>query len=420
MGLIIHGANVLTDEGLQLLDVSIGNGEVVAVGAGLSRGGHETIDASGKVLGPGFVDLHVHLREPGQTWKEDIESGTKAAAAGGFTAVVAMPNTYPAIDSKETFDRVSLAARQAQIDVIIAGALTENREGAAMSHLDDLYDRGVRIFTDDGDSVADAGVFRSVLRYLSDRPDVVVAQHSEDVSISADGHLHDGAIAWHLGIRGIPAAAEEVVIARDLVLAAETGVHYHAQHLSSAGSVQMIRDAKKRGMKVTAEVTPHHLLLTGSDMSGLDANFKMYPPLRGESDRHSLVRGLADGTIDVVATDHAPHSREEKDVTFETAPRGVIGLETAFSAVLEALDGDQVTLFDRMSISPAAIANMANQGNPVSVGAPANLVLVDPEQTWVPTEFVSRSANSPFLGRKLKGRVIATISRGEVVFGAYS
>jgi len=211
-----------------------------------------------------------------------------------------------------------------------------------------------------------------------------------------------------------------VIIARDLILAAESGVHYHAQHLSSAGSVELIRDAKDRGIKVTAEVTPHHLLLTESDTADLDTNFKMYPPLRSEIDRDILVRALADGTIDAVGTDHAPHSPEEKDVTFETAPRGVIGLETAFSAVLEALNGDMATLFNRMSIGPAAISNMANQGNPVSVGAPANLVLVDPAQTWAPVEFVSRSANSPFLGRKMKGRVIATISRGKVVFGGPS
>lgn len=420
MRLIIHGARVLTGDGLQFVDVAIADGSVVEVGTDLSREGKEAIDGSGMVLGPGFVDVHVHLREPGQTWKEDIASGTNAAAAGGFTAVVAMPNTNPAIDSGDTFDRIASAAEQARIDVAIAGALTEGRAGAVMSHLDDLYDRGVRIFTDDGDCVADAGVFRSVLRYLSDRPDVVVAQHGEDVSISGDGHLHDGEIAWQLGIRGIPATAEEVVVARDLILAAEFGVHYHAQHISCAGSVELIRNAKKRGIKVTAEVTPHHLILNESDVSGLDANFKMYPPLRGKNDRDRLVEGLIDGTIDVVATDHAPHAPEEKDVTFERAPRGVIGLETAFSAVLEALDGDLVSLFDRMSIRAAAIAHMPHQGQVVAVGSAANLVLIDPEQSWVPKEFASRSANSSFLGRKLKGRIIATISRGEVVFRGIS
>lgn len=417
MSLAVTGATVLTDDGFRQLDVLLDEGRVQGIGVIDAGSAAEILDGTGLVLGPGFVDLHVHFREPGQTWKEDIASGSNSAVAGGFTAVVAMPNTQPAIDSAQVLDHALDVARSAAAAVSFAGALTMGRAGTEMSHLDDLYEHGVRVFSDDGDCVGDAGLLRAVMRYLSDRPDVVVAQHAEDPSIGADGHLHDGKIAWDLGLRGIPASAESTVIARDLILAAEFDVHYHAQHISTAASVELIRRAKEIGLRVTAEVTPHHLLLSETDVTSLDTNFKMYPPLRSPGDRECLVDALADGTIDAVASDHAPHTGEEKDTTFERAPRGVIGLETAFSAAFEALDRDLEALFDRMSVRPARIGGLSEEGRSVAVGSPANLVLIDPNATWTPREFLSRSSNSPFLGRELKGKVIATIKNGEVVFG---
>jgi dihydroorotase len=417
MSLAITGARVFTGQGLRDVDVMLDAGHVQQVGVIDTQGDFETIDGSGLVLGPGFVDLHVHFREPGQTWKEDIASGSASAVAGGFTAVVAMPNTQPAIDSGHVLDRVAGAARDVPAEVHFAGALTMGRAGADMAHLDDLYERGVRVFSDDGDCVADAGLLRAAMQYLSDRSGVVVAQHAEDVLIGNGGQLHDGEVARALGLRGIPPSAESTIIARDLILAAELDVHYHAQHISTTGSVELIRRAKDLGLRVSAEVTPHHLLLNESDAATLDTNFKMYPPLRSRDDRDQLIAALIEGTIDAVATDHAPHTVEEKDATFEKAPRGVIGLETAFSATYEALDRDLEVLFDRMSVRPAKIVGMAGHGQPIAQGSAANLVLIDPTATWTPDVFASRSSNSAFLGREMAGRVVATIRDGDVVFG---
>jgi dihydroorotase len=414
--LVVKGARVFTADGLVNTDVVIDQERIAQMGNIDPTPDLTVIDGTGQILGPGFVDLHVHVREPGQTWKEDLDSVSAAALVGGFTGLVAMPNTEPAMDSGTVYDSISNRLAAADVAIVVAGALTMGRRGEAMSHLDDLYDRGVRIFTDDGDCVGDAGLLRDVMRYLSDRPDVVIAQHAEERSISRNGHLHDGIVGAKLGIKGVPAAAEAVVIARDLVLAAEFGIHYHAQHISAAESVELIRRAKSEGVMVTAEVTPHHLALTEDSLAGLDPNMKMYPPLRSPADREALIAGLEDGTIDAVATDHAPHTVEEKDVTFEDAPRGVIGLETALPAVLGALNGNIETLFQRMSVQPSEIAGLADQGQFVSVGAVANLVLVDPNAGWVPEHFVSRSSNSPFWGTHLVGRVSRTFRNGAIVY----
>lgn len=413
--IVVKSARVLGRDGLIESDVGITDDLVTAVGTLDIPGSARVIDGTGFVLGPGFVDLHVHFRDPGETWKEDISSGTAAAAAGGFTAVVVMPNTSPPIDSADVARRITSV--RAPIELVVAGTLTMGRKGKEMAHLDDLYDAGVRIFTDDGNTVTDAGLFRNIMSYMSDRDDIVIAQHAEDPDLAGNGQINDGKVARLLGIPGLPAAAEEVIIARDLVLVAEMGVRYHVQHVSTAGSVELIRRAKDAGLRVTAEVTPHHLALTEDDASGLNASFKMYPPLRTSADRQSLVEALSEGVIDVVATDHAPHTPEEKDVPYEQAPRGVIGLETAFGAVCAALNGDIERLFDRMSVAPARIAGLPNQGQLIEEGSPANLVLVDPTQTWTVDQFESRSSNSPFVGTEMKGKVIATICRGEIVFG---
>lgn len=414
--IVVQGARVVTPDGLVDADVLIDRGEVSEVGKVVPPSSGRVIKADGLVLGPGFVDIHVHFRDPGGTWKEDIASGSRSAAAGGYTAAVMMPNTEPAIDRRSTLDRVSNACEDSVIEVVAAGALTLGRAGKEMSHLDDLYDLGVRVFSDDGETVKDAGLFASVLKYLSGRDDVVVAQHAEDPDLAAGGHIHAGSVAARLGVAGLASAAEEIILARDLILAAEYKTHYHAQHVSTAASVELVRRAKEAGVRVTAEVTPHHLAFTEDDLATLNTNFKMYPPLRSETDRRALISGLVEGVIDAVATDHAPHTAEEKDVPFEEAPRGVIGLETAFPVVLAALGGDLMNTFQRMSVGPARIGRLASQGHLVEPGSPANLVLIDPDRKWTVGDFVSRSQNSPFAGNDMKGRVLSTIYNGEVVF----
>lgn len=411
--IVIRGGRVLSTDGWVEADVTIDGDRVTRIGPGAE--GDEEIDARGCLVGPGFVDLHTHLREPGQTWKEDIASASAAAAAGGFTAVVAMPNTDPAIDSADLASLV--AGRGASVgltQVIPAAALTLGRAGDTPVDVGELYDAGVRIFTDDGDSVADPGTLRQVMKAVADLPYGVVAQHAEDAARTAGGHLNDGDVARRLGIGGLPADAETEVVARDLELVTETGVRYHCQHVSAQPTVELIRQAKRDGLRVTAEVTPHHLTFDETDTESLDTDFKMYPPLRTAADRIALVEGLRDGTIDAVATDHAPHSPQEKAVPFEQAPRGVIGLETAASAVWNALRHED-RLFQVLSRAPAGIAGIEGQGIALSVGGPANVVVFDPSAEWVPTTFASKSSNSPYRGRRLTGVVRSTIYQGRIV-----
>jgi dihydroorotase len=416
--IVISGARTLTSDGWQTCDVAIEGATVAAVGAVAPAPDDVVIDGAGKVLGPGFVDLHTHLRDPGQTWKEDMESGTRSAARGGFTAVLAMPNTEPAVDSGEMGRRCdSRATESGLVEVGFSGALSMGRAGEEMAHLDEMYEEGVRIFTDDGDTLADGGLLRRIMLYLGDRSDAVIAQHAEDRAIAGNGHMHEGARSQTLGLVGLPASAEVAVIARDLALVTETRARYHVQHISTAGAVALVRQAKDEGLNVTAEVTPHHLMLSEDNLDSLDSNMKMYPPLRSAADRQAVVDGLRDGVIDAIATDHAPHTPSEKDVPFEVAPRGVIGLETAFPVALAALDGNLDLVFDRMSIAPAKIGKFETQGQTVTEGTPANLVLLDLDQSWVADEFASRSKNSPFLGQDLKGRVVATIVNGSLVHG---
>jgi dihydroorotase len=375
------------------------------------------IDARGAWLGPGLVDLHVHFREPGQTWKEDLGSGAAAAAAGGFTAVLTMPNTDPPIDNgPRAAAAVARAAEIGSVQVAVAGSLTRGREGREMSDLDAMYRAGLRIFTDDGDAVPDAGLLGRIMARLGGLPGALVAEHAEDRDLAGDGHLNEGPMSALHGVRGLPAAAEDVIVARDLALARASGARLHIQHVSTRTAVDLIREAKSAGVAVTAEVTPHHLALDDRALADLDPNLKMYPPLRAEADRAAVQVGLREGVIDAVATDHAPHAVAEKDVPFEEAPRGVIGLETAAPVVAAALGGDQAGFFERMSIAPARIAGLPRQGAAVEPGAPANLVLFDPERRWVPRSFASRSANSPFWGKELVGRVLATIHDGLISY----
>lgn len=412
--ILITNARILRATGVEAGSILIDGGRVAAVGDVLASDAI-TIDAAGAWVGPGLVDLHAHLRDPGQTWKEDLSTGARAAAAGGYTAVVMMPNTDPVIDTGRQVAR--LMERASGIDTVTlraAGALTRGSQGESMAEFDSMYEAGVRLFTDDGVSVPDASLLRKAMSYLSDFPGAIVAEHAEDPGLSGQGHLHEGLVSALHGITGLPGVAEDLIVERDLLLCEETGMRLHLQHLSTARSVEMVRLAKSKALPVTAEATPHHLLLTDADLRELDANLKMYPPLRPEADRDAVVEGLIDGTIDAVATDHAPHGQDEKAVPFEEAPRGVIGLETAASIVNEITTGDQLTFFDRLSIGPAAIAGLEDQGRPVEPGIVANLMIFDPHARWTPGRFESKSANSPFLGREMLGRIVATISRGEV------
>ena len=416
--IVIRNASVLRANGIDQSTVVIEGDTITSVGTEPVANGARVIDAKGAWLGPGLVDLHVHLRDPGQTWKEDVGSGSRAAAAGGFTAIVAMPNTVPPVDGGSSAVAAVERARAVDtMDIVVAGTLTEGRAGKEMAGFDAMYEAGVRIFSDDGDAVPEAGLLRRIMAYLRDLPGALVAEHAEDRSIAGEGHMHEGMVSARLGIAGLPGVAEDVIVARDIAIAAETGAALHIQHVSTARSVELIRDARAAGMSVTSEVTPHHLALDDSALEGLDPNLKMYPPLRGAEDQAALRSAIRDGVIDAIATDHAPHAPSEKAVPFEEAPRGVIGLETAAAAVASyAVGDDQRIFFDRMSLSPARIAGLERQGREVEPGSPANLVLFDPARRWVPGSFASKSQNSPFAGMELTGRVLATIYEGRVSY----
>ena len=413
--ILIRGATIYRRTGLERADVLLEGTVVKTVGQITPPAGCCIVEGDGLVLGPGLVDLHVHFRDPGQTWKEDLVSGSRAAAAGGFTAVVTMPNTDPPIDSPTMVsDLLDRADSDSLVEVKVAGAVTEGRRGQALADIEGMYDAGVRLFTDDGDAVAEPSVLREAMSLISSLPGAVLADHPEEPKAGSGGYMHDGNLTPSEGSE-LSAESEFRVIERDVSIAEETGGRLHVQHVSTSRGIEMIAAAKESGLPVTAEVTPHHLALTLESLSTFDPNFKMYPPLREESDRQALAGALRSGVIDAVATDHAPHTEAEKAVNFEDAPRGVIGLETAIPVALRALKGDLWLLFDRMSVAPARIGGLGSQGNAVEPGSPANLVLIDPVLRWTPRRFASKSSNSPFAGRDLHGRAVLTIRRGKVV-----
>ncbi len=413
MTLTIANGTIVTPGGLVDADLRIDGSTISSMEPAGSASGR-VIDASGCLVGPGFVDLHVHFRDPGQTWKEDTVTGSRAAAAGGYTAVVVMPNTEPALDTPELVASAAEAGRDAGlIEVHVAAALTKSRAGFEASDIESLSTAGVTIFSDDGDSVADPVLLQDLMERVG-AVGGLVSQHAEDAPLTASGHMHEGAVSERLGIGGLPAEAESSIVERDIDLARRTGCRYHCQHVSSAQTVAIIKAAKAEGLPVTAEVTPHHLWFTDEDVGdGLNTNLKMYPPLRTRADRHALREALIDGTIDCVATDHAPHSDAEKSVPFSDAPRGVIGLETAASVAWETL-ADPLRFFRVMATEPAKIGQMGRQGHLIEVGVPANLAVFDPDDVWTPSEFASRSDNSPFTGLELRGRPRATIYEGKV------
>jgi dihydroorotase len=374
------------------------------------------------VLAPAFVDPHVHLRTPGREDEETIASGTAAAAAGGYCAIVAMPNTSPVVDSTDLLRGLrARATEEAEVPVGFAAAITMGLEGTQLTEMGELADAGAAAFTDDGRPVATAGLMRRALEYnaITGRP---LALHCEEPTLTRGGHMHMGAVSAELGLGGWPSLGESLCVARELALGEDTGEAIHLMHLSARESVEMLRSARARGVRATGEATPHHLCLTDEAVRSLDPNLKTNPPVRAESDRGALVEALRDGTISAVATDHAPHSREEKEVPFEAAPFGVIGLETAFAALYTRLVEPGVlpleTLLERMSAGPARVLGLERPR--IAAGAPANLVLLDPAATWRVREdrFRSRSANSWLLGARLRGKVVLTMAAGRVAFEA--
>jgi dihydroorotase len=416
---VIKGGRVVDATGDRAADVLVQGGVVAAVGRRVE--GAPVLDAGGCIVSPGLVDLHAHLREPGDEEAETIETGARAAALGGFTAVVAMPNTEPPLDDAAVVASVLAAGREATCEVVSSGCISKGRRGEELAPMGEMHALGVRIFTDDGACVADAGVMRRALEYARALPGAVVAQHAEDPSLAACGHMHEGGWSSRLGIPGRPEAAEAIVVARDVMLAELTGTPVHFLHLSTAAAVELVRDAKDRGVPVTAEVAPHHFTLTDAECQTFDPAFKVHPPLRTDADVAAVKAGLADGTIDAIATDHAPHVPEAKERPFEEAPPGMLGLETAFALTLSELVEPGVLALDDalacLSWQPAAIAALRDHGGPVQPGRPANLCIVDPAVHWEvdPIRLASRSRNTPYAGRKLTGRVRHTILRGEPV-----
>jgi dihydroorotase len=417
---LIAGAAVL---GHRPTDVLIADGVVIAVGANAAAdaGGAEVIDAAGLVLLPGFVDLHTHLREPGREDAETVRSGSAAAALGGYTAVHAMANTTPVADTAEIVEQVArLGAEVGLVDVRPIGAVSRGLDGERLAEIAGMARSAaaVRIFSDDGHCVADAQLMRRALEYV--KPfGAVVAQHAQDPGLAgAAACAHEGVVSGQLGLPGWPAVAEESIVARDVMLARHTGSRLHVCHVSTAGTVEVLRWAKGRGIDVTAEVTPHHLALDASLLAGYDPVYKVNPPLRPAEDVAALRAALADGTVDAVATDHAPHAAHDKEHAFADAAFGMLGLQTALGVVAEAMVRtgllDWADVADRMSVRPALIGRLSGHGRPIEAGEPANLTLVDPAGSWVvdADQLASLSRNTPFAGQTLPARVVATFLRG--------
>jgi dihydroorotase len=419
--LLVRGAHVLDPRsGIDApLDVLVRGGEIAELGTGLEAD-VEVIDGTGKHLFPGFVDPHVHLRTPGQEHKEDLDSGTRAAAAGGYVAVAAMPNTDPVVDSAPVL--LSLreqARREARVPVGFLAGVTRGLAGEALTEMAELRDAGALGFTDDGKPVHRAGILRKALQYQR-LAGGVLCLHEEDPTLSGRGVMHEGSVSARLGLAGIPSVSESTLIARDAALAGYEDGRIHIQHLSARESVEAVAAAKARGVKITAEVSPHHLtLIDRALLAELDTRLKMNPPLRADQDRQALIEGLREGTIDCIATDHAPHAREEKEMPFEEAPMGTTGLETAFAAIYTELVLPGVLplalVIDRMS-SGAAVLDLPLTA--IKVGRPADFCLVDLDAGWEVGEngYESRAENCCFAGRTLRGRVLATVAAGGVAY----
>ena len=421
MKLIIKNGRVI-DPGNKVnavLDILIEGGKVAKIGPGFSPRAASVIDAKGKTVVPGLVDMHTHLREPGREDKETLLSGSRAAVKGGFTAVCCMANTSPVIDSEGLVRYIYTRASDiGLIDIYPVGALTKGLEGKEMSEIGLLKEAGVVALSDDGNSVMDSHLMRRALEYAN-MFDLPVISHCEDTSLSKDGLMNESYFSTLLGLEGIPNVSEYTAISRDIELACFTGARLHIAHISTKQGVELVRRAKKQGVRVTAETCPHYFTLSDEAVIGFNTNTKVKPPLRAKEDVEAIKKGLADGTIDVIATDHAPHTEEEKDVEYSFAPFGMIGLETALSlGITELVEKKVLTLFqliEKLTCQPANILGL-DKGS-ISIGKPANITIIDPVKEWTVTKdkFLSKSKNSPFIGRKLKGVVCEVIANGKVV-----
>ncbi len=404
-------------------DIAIADGKIAWVGNGAPpQGDYETIDAAGKIVAPGFIDLHTHLRQPGFENKETIATGTRAAARGGFTTVCAMPNTSPAVDNRTVVDYVKcVASNEAMVRVLPIGCVSKGRKGESLADMGELAEAGVIGFSDDGSSVPTAQLLKQAMEYAT-ALGLPIIEHCEDASLAEGGQINEGIIATRLGLAGIPNAAEETIVARDIALAKLTGARLHLCHISTKGSVDLIRNAKSDGVKVTAEVTPHHLTLTEDGCLGYDTNAKVNPPLRTQSDIDALVEGLLDGTIDAIATDHAPHTNNDKCCEFAMAPFGISGLETALGSLMKLVHNQKVPLaliIEKLTAAPVRIIGEKHGvSGSLKVGSPADVVIFDPDAEWTvdTSKFASKGKNTPLAGEKLKGKVMMTVLRGNIVY----
>jgi dihydroorotase len=424
MKLIIKGGKIIDpSQGLEkIADLLLADGRVSEIGDNLSLEGAEVFDAGGLIVSPGFIDLHVHLREPGEEYKETIESGVKAAVSGGFTSVCAMPNTKPVNDNASITRSIIEKARVASLaNVFPVGAITRGSLGEELAEMAEMKEAGAVAVSDDGKPVMNAQVMRHAMEYARDH-NLVVADHCQDTCLSAHGVMHEGRYSTLLGLKGMNGAAEDSQVARDIMLSEVTGARVHIMHISTARAVHLVREAKRKGLPVTCEVTPHHLALTEAQVLGFDTNTKMNPPLRSEEDRLALIEAVADGTIDAIATDHAPHHADEKMLEYDHAPFGVVGLETALGVTLGVLyHSGKVGLHrvvEMLTIGAAKVFSLSRGA--LQKGAIADITIFDPDRDWTvdPMQFKSKSRNTPFKDWSLRGKVMATFVEGREVFRA--
>jgi dihydroorotase len=427
--LLIHGGHIIDpSQGIdQVGDLLIAEGKIVQIGGAVIPGKAQHLDATGLVVCPGFIDLHCHLREPGFEDKETIATGTKAAAIGGFTTVCCMANTNPPLDSPAAVARVKRkASKDSLVAVLPIGCITKGRKGEELTEMAGLAEAGVVAFSDDGDPVASSQLMRRALEYSRDLG-LPIIDHCEDKALSNNGIINEGQMSAKLGLKGIPAAAEEVMVARDLILAKLTKARLHIAHVSTKGSVELIRRAKEEGISVTAEVTPHHLTLTeeriagGSPNKPFDTNAKVNPPLRTKEDVQALIKGLKDGVIDAIATDHAPHTLADKNCGLELAAFGISGLETALGCLMSLVHHGEISLTElisKLTCEPAKVIGRNGELGTLKAGAPANITILDPDRAWIVNSrnFASKGKNTPYDGYKLKGKVMATIANGRIVY----
>jgi dihydroorotase len=419
---LLRGARVIDpSQDLDTIkDVLIVNGSIADIKEKIEISDAEVTDLSGMIVTPGLIDIHAHFREPGYEYKEDIESGSKSAAAGGFTAVACMPNTKPPIDNGSLVEYVkSKVSKVSKIKILPIGCVSKGQEGKEITEMGDMAQAGAVAFSDDGKPVADSSLMRKAMVYAS-MFDRVIIDHCEDPSLFEGGQINEGRVSTLLGLTGIPAAAEEIMVARDILLAREMGTRVHIAHISTRGSVELIRKAKSDGVMVTCEVTPHHLTLTEEAVRGYDTNAKVNPPLRTQEDLKALLEGLKDGTIDAIATDHAPHHIDEKDLEFDKAAFGLVGLETALGLVLTKIVGEGGLSLnkavEKMTSGPAKILGL-HMGT-LKIGATADITVIDPNRVWTvdKDKFFSKGRNTPFNGWELRGKAVMTIVDGRVVY----